>query len=90
MSGSLPVIQDILTLQSLILIFSAFQICEMHIAGFNFSVLNNAFLVHKGYKVKNKFYSQKTSDHQENRQHYKNFIAELKSKYSDSTRKCEI
>lgn len=64
------------------------QICEMHMAGFNFTVLNNAFLVHKGYKEKNKFYSQKSVDHHENRQRYEEFKLELESTYPDSKRKC--
>jgi len=28
------------------------QICELHIAGYKFPVLNNAFLVHDGWKIK--------------------------------------
>lgn len=60
----------------------------MHVAGFNFSVLNNAFLVHKGYKMKNKFYSKKDVDHHENRQRYEEFKIELESAYPDSKRKC--
>lgn len=60
----------------------------MHVAGINFSVLNNAFLVHKGYKMKNKFYSQKDVDHHENRQRYEEFKKILESSYPDSKRKC--
>lgn len=38
------------------------QVCETHIAGFNFMVLNNAFLIHHGFKVKESFHSAKDEE----------------------------
>lgn len=34
-----------------------FQACELHMAGFNFEVLNEGFLVHKGFKEALKFHA---------------------------------
>ena len=36
------------------------QVCEMFVKGFKFYVLNNAFIMHKGWKFKKKFH--KTRD----------------------------
>jgi N-acetyllactosaminide beta-1,3-N-acetylglucosaminyltransferase len=60
----------------------------MYVAGYKFSVLNNAFLVHKGYKNKNAFYQDKDKDHVKNKALYKTFKKELKSKYRNSPRYC--
>lgn len=64
------------------------QICEMYVAGYKFFVLNNAFLVHKGQKKKDKFYSDKKKDHKENKALFQEFKEELKSRYPDSARIC--
>jgi len=42
------------------------QICEMHVAGYKFVVLNNGFLTHHGWKFAGKFYAKKDSDNAHN------------------------
>lgn len=64
------------------------QACELHIAGFKFTVLNNAFLVHHGYKKKTGFHLTKDIEQEQNRILFRLFKEELKTKYADSTRRC--
>ncbi|XP_069116859.1 beta-1,4-glucuronyltransferase 1-like [Argopecten irradians] len=64
------------------------QVCEMHIAGYRFDVLNNAFLVHKGFKFAGKFHKGKEEELNKNRILFRSFKEELKSRYPDSTRRC--
>ena len=64
------------------------QVCETHIAGFNFMVLNNAFLIHHGFKVKESFHSAKDEENARNRDIFRTFKKELKIKYPQSTRHC--
>ena len=64
------------------------QVCETHIAGFNFMVLNNAFLIHHGFKVKESFHSAKDEENARNRDIFRTFKKELKIKYPRSTRHC--
>lgn len=42
------------------------QICEMHVAGYKFVVLDNAFLTHQGWKFAGKFYANKDADNAQN------------------------
>uniref|UniRef100_H2ZCX2 Beta-1,4-glucuronyltransferase 1 n=1 Tax=Ciona savignyi TaxID=51511 RepID=H2ZCX2_CIOSA len=42
------------------------QICEMYVAGYTFSVLDNAFLTHHGWKRAGDFYAKKDSDNAQN------------------------
>ncbi|XP_077970904.1 beta-1,4-glucuronyltransferase 1-like isoform X2 [Styela clava] len=42
------------------------QICELHIAGYKFAVLNNAFVVHHGWKFRGNFYANKDKDNAQN------------------------
>jgi len=42
------------------------QICEMHVAGYKFVVLDNAFLTHQGWKYPGKFYANKEIDTAQN------------------------
>ncbi|CAK8679655.1 unnamed protein product [Clavelina lepadiformis] len=42
------------------------QICEMHVAGYDFVVLDNAFLTHHGWKMSGKFYAKKDLDNAQN------------------------
>ena len=35
------------------------QVCEMHVKGFKFYVLNNAFIMHKGFKSKKNFHKSR-------------------------------
>ncbi|XP_054713202.1 beta-1,4-glucuronyltransferase 1-like [Uloborus diversus] len=64
------------------------QVCELHVAGYKFSVLNNAFVVHRGLKTANSFHKDKEVDQERNRVLFRQFKAELKEKYPDSSRKC--
>ncbi|XP_033736299.1 beta-1,4-glucuronyltransferase 1-like [Pecten maximus] len=64
------------------------QVCEMHIAGYRFDVLNSAFLVHKGFKFAGQFHKGKEEELEKNRILFRNFKEELKSKYPESTRRC--
>ncbi|XP_001516223.1 beta-1,4-glucuronyltransferase 1 isoform X1 [Ornithorhynchus anatinus] len=64
------------------------QACEMHVAGFEFEVLNEAFLVHKGFKVAGDFHPQKEAENQQNKILFRQFKQELKAKYPGSPRRC--
>lgn len=64
------------------------QVCETHIAGFNFVVLNNAFLIHHGFKEKESFHSAKDEENARNRDIFRTLKKELKIKYPRSTRHC--
>jgi len=64
------------------------QVCELHVAGFKFSVLNNAFLIHKGFKTMSSFHEDKNQEQDHNRLLFRQFKAELKVKYIDSSRRC--
>lgn len=64
------------------------QVCELHIAGYKFSVLNNGFLIHLGLKTMDSFHKKKDEDQERNRLLFRQFKAELKEKYPDSSRRC--
>ncbi|XP_053134978.1 beta-1,4-glucuronyltransferase 1 [Hemicordylus capensis] len=64
------------------------QACELHVAGYRFSVLSNAFLVHKGFKVAGEFHAQKDSENQRNKLLFRQFKQELKTRYPSSPRRC--
>ncbi|MBN3286378.1 B4GA1 glucuronyltransferase, partial [Polyodon spathula] len=64
------------------------QACELHIAGYSFSVLSNAFLVHRGFKVSREFHARKDQENRLNRVLFRQFKEGLKLKYQDSTRRC--
>ena len=38
------------------------QVCEMYVKGFKFYVLDNAFVMHKGFKSKDKFHQSKAQE----------------------------
>ncbi|XP_064484233.1 beta-1,4-glucuronyltransferase 1-like [Ornithodoros turicata] len=64
------------------------QVCEMHVAGYKFSVLNNAFVVHQGLKTASTFHKDKDADQERNRVLFRQFKLELREKYPDSSRRC--
>ncbi|XP_028565332.1 beta-1,4-glucuronyltransferase 1 [Podarcis muralis] len=64
------------------------QACELHVAGYRFSVLSNAFLVHKGFKVASEFHAQKDAENQRNKLLFRQFKQELKTRYPSSPRRC--
>lgn len=65
-----------------------FQVCELHVAGYKFSVLNNAFLVHHGLKTATSFHETKDLDQERNRLLFRQFKTELREKYPESSRRC--
>ncbi|XP_060614377.2 beta-1,4-glucuronyltransferase 1 [Anolis sagrei] len=64
------------------------QACELHVAGFHFSVLSDAFLVHKGFKVSGEFHPQKDAENQRNKGLFRQFKQDLKVRYPSSPRRC--
>ncbi|KAL4658683.1 beta-1,4-glucuronyltransferase 1 [Arapaima gigas] len=64
------------------------QACELHIAGYRFSVLSSAFLVHRGFKVAGEFHSRKDEENRRNRLLFRTFKEGLKTKYPNSARRC--
>ncbi|KAL3872981.1 hypothetical protein ACJMK2_036146 [Sinanodonta woodiana] len=64
------------------------QVCESYVKGFRFAVLNNAFLLHHGFKVPGNFHSKKEEEQNRNRQLFREFKKELKLKYPMSDRSC--
>ncbi|KAJ3584938.1 hypothetical protein NHX12_013661 [Muraenolepis orangiensis] len=64
------------------------QACELHVAGYRFSVLTSAFVVHRGFKVQGEFHARKDEENQRNRVLFRNFKEALKAKYPASPRHC--
>ncbi|CAB3378815.1 Hypothetical predicted protein [Cloeon dipterum] len=64
------------------------QVCELHVAGFKFSVLDNAFLVHDGFKTAATFHNTKETEQELNRILFRQFKSELKDRYPESSRRC--
>lgn len=64
------------------------QACELHVAGYRFSVLNSAFVVHRGFKIQGEFHAKKDEENQRNRVLFRSFKEGLKTKYPSSTRRC--
>lgn len=64
------------------------QACELHVAGYRFSVLTSAFVVHRGFKVQGEFHAKKDEENQRNRLLFRSFKEGLKTKYPSSPRRC--
>lgn len=64
------------------------QLCELHVAGYKFAVLNDAFLVHRGYSVAPKSLDERNKYVDTSQAHFRQFKIELKDKYPQSTRRC--
>lgn len=64
------------------------QVCELHVAGFRFAVLNNGFVVHRGFKSANKFHPKKDEEQERNRQLFREFKEGLKVRYPESKLEC--
>ncbi|KAF0029118.1 beta-1,4-glucuronyltransferase 1 [Scophthalmus maximus] len=64
------------------------QACELHVAGYRFSVLSSAFVVHRGFKVQGEFHARKDEENKRNRVLFRSFKEGLKNKYPSSTRRC--
>lgn len=65
-----------------------FQSCELHTAGFQFLVLDNAFIVHRGFKTVKDFHETKELEQNQNRLLFRKFKQELKVNYPNSSRRC--
>lgn len=64
------------------------QACELHVAGYRFSVLSTAFVVHRGFKIQGEFHARKDEENKRNRVLFRNFKEGLKTKYPSSARRC--
>ncbi|OXA60519.1 hypothetical protein Fcan01_05539 [Folsomia candida] len=69
------------------------QLCELHVAGYKFAVLNEPFLIHPGYITPtpfhlNSFNKNTNSNLDTNRAKFRQFKHELKNRYPHSTRRC--
>jgi len=64
------------------------QSCEMHVAGYQFAILDAAFLIHRGFKSVDAFHSRKNFDQNSNRQLYRVFKRTLKILYPSSKYRC--
>ncbi|XP_029641068.1 beta-1,4-glucuronyltransferase 1-like [Octopus sinensis] len=64
------------------------NVCELHIAGYTFNVLSNAFIVHQGLKTSTNFHNNKIKELNQNRLLFRKFKEELKTKYPYSTKRC--
>lgn len=64
------------------------NLCELHIAGYRFAVLNNAFIIHIGLKKSHSFHSDKEIDQERNRHLFRQFKLGLSLKYPNSDRSC--
>ncbi|KAF6728255.1 Beta-1,4-glucuronyltransferase 1 [Oryzias melastigma] len=64
------------------------QACELHVAGYKFSVLSSAFVVHRGFKVQGEFHAKKDEENKHNRVLFRSFKEGLKAKYPSSMRRC--
>ena len=65
-----------------------FKVCEMHVAGYTFAVLDNAFIIHLGFKSQGDFHTSKAVEQTVNRKLFRRFKEELKVKYSASRNRC--
>jgi hypothetical protein len=65
------------------------QICGMWMAGFDFHVVRRGFVLHGGWKVKEKFHPQKQAEQDANRLIYRALKEELKAKYPGQ-RRCNV
>uniref|UniRef100_A0A8C7DNZ5 Beta-1,4-glucuronyltransferase 1 n=2 Tax=Oncorhynchus kisutch TaxID=8019 RepID=A0A8C7DNZ5_ONCKI len=64
------------------------QACKLHVTGYGFSVLNSAFVVHKGFKVHGEFHSRKDEEKRRSRLLFRSFKEGLKTKYPSSPQRC--
>eukprot|EP00794_Sanderia_malayensis_P017091 gene17091-18812_t len=64
------------------------QVCETHFSGYDFFVLDNAFLIHQGFKNKNLFHKSKDDENARNRILFRTFKKELRLKFPESMRHC--
>lgn len=75
-------------LSSHLVFFVSLQACELHVAGYKFSVLSSAFVVHRGFKIQGEFHARKDEENKRNRVLFRSFKEGLKTKYPSSNRRC--
>lgn len=64
------------------------NVCQLHMAGYNFHVLDSPFLIHKGFKEKGEFHAEKDLENSINRDLYSVFRRELQLRYPESSKQC--
>ncbi|XP_042243471.1 beta-1,4-glucuronyltransferase 1-like isoform X1 [Homarus americanus] len=64
------------------------QVCELHVAGYRFLVLDSAFVIHRGFKTNTGFHTTKDVEQERNRILFRQFKGELKERYPESSRRC--
>ena len=62
--------------------------CELHVAGYKFRVLGDAFVLHHGLKGEEPPRADQQSEQDSNRLLFRQFKQELKAKYPESGRRC--
>lgn len=75
-------------LDSILKLILLFKVCELYVAGYKFQVLDDVFVIHKGFKVPGDFHETKNLEQEKNRRLFRIFKQELKRKYPRSTRRC--
>eukprot|EP00038_Savillea_parva_P014491 m.216166 g.216166 ORF g.216166 m.216166 type:complete len:524 (-) comp28193_c0_seq1:181-1752(-) len=65
------------------------QLCTMWMAGFDFSVVRAAFVMHSGWKRPEKFHPRKQAEQDANRLKYRALKEELKARYP-GPRRCNV
>ena len=82
------VITTIIIIIILVLSVGLEQMCELHVAGYEFAVLDNAFLLHPGFKSTKDLHATFREELHKNQALYEVFQQELKKKYPESPRIC--
>ena len=62
-------------------------ICELYLAGFEFLVLNDAYVLHRGFKTDEQFHPGKAAEAAANRRVFQEFKAALRTHYG-TDREC--
>lgn len=79
----------VITFTVIVLSVDVQQTCEMYMAGFKFVVLNNAFLVHPGFKYLEDLHPSYQAELDKNFRLYKQFQKDMKKKYFLVLKDCE-
>ena len=74
----------------ILLLLYVFQACEVYLAGFQFVVLNNAFVLHDGFKRRgsNGNYPGRKNEYRRNSGLNKQFLKHMAVKYRGSNKTC--
>ncbi|XP_071840414.1 beta-1,4-glucuronyltransferase 1-like isoform X1 [Apostichopus japonicus] len=63
-------------------------VCELFLSGYNFSVFHPGFIVHQGFKKKEKYHREKDEENGRNFRLFKTILNEYNVKYKHSGRDC--